>query len=268
MGEGVKQREVYISFTSIPARLPHILDVVRHHCRLAVRHNLSGVCLALQEDAVPHMPEGIREMAWAGDVELLTAPKDHGSNTKWTLARKAHPDATLIVVDDDRAYPDSMVADLLGWSWTFPGRILCRALRMLAPVGKGEQIRYSLAKGSPDRARLFTSLNVQGGPQPVNPRTAVLEHWAGMLYPPGFPDADPAEAAEKAPHDDDVFVTAMASRSKTGAELVPTSDGMLYTRDFSKENMAIAESALGYDNRLRGWSRTQDALNRLREDFF
>lgn len=261
--------ETYISFTSIPRRLPYVDEVFLGHARLAARHNLSGVCLALQEDAVASMTSFQRGLVDAGRVELLTVPKDHGSNTKWTLARKEHPDARLIVVDDDRVYPDSMVADLLEYSQSNPSALLCRALRALAaPKEPGGPVGYSLAKASPDRAALRTCLSVQA-PLPVSPRAVVLEHWAGMLYPPGFPDASfAAEAAELAPHDDDVFLTTLATRMNAPTVLVPTSDGMIYTRDMAKEVREIHDSALGHDNRAKGWSRTRDAINRLREHFF
>lgn len=262
-------REIWLSFTSIPARLPHIDAVMDAHVMLAKRHNFAGVCLALQEDATEHMTAYQRKLAEAGLVELLTVPKDHGSNTKWTLARARHPGAALVVVDDDRTYPDSMAADFLEWSAKFPGCVLCRALRTLPAAGPGEPVRYTLAKGDPCRARLVTSLNVQTGPARCDTRRTVLEHWAGMLYPPGFPDpAFADEAAAVAPHDDDVFVTAMATRAGRAAMLIPSCDRMLYSKDLAKESRAIAESALGRDNRLAGWARTQGSLNRMREDFF
>lgn len=267
MGDGM--RETYISFTSIPARLPHIAPAADGHARLAARHNLSGVCLALQEDAVRAMPDVVRRLVGSGRIELLTVPKDHGSNTKWTLARARHPGARLIVVDDDRVYPDSMVADMLEIAETSPSALLCRALRALpAPSSPDAPVGYSLARRSPDHAPLTTCRSVRE-PSAVDPRRNVLEHWAGMLYPPGFPDAGFAdEAARLAPHDDDVFLTTLATRARVDVRLIPTSDDMIYTRDLAKEIPAIRESALGRDNSAGGWSRTRGAINRLRGYFW
>lgn len=267
MGEGMK--EVWLSFTSISARLPHIDAVMDAHIRLARRHNLAGVCLALQEDAVAHMTDSQRKLVAAGLIELLTVPRDHGSNTKWTLTRARHPKAALIVVDDDRTYPDSMAADFLEWSARHPGCVLCRALRTLPETAPGAPVKYTLAKGDPCRARLVTSLDARSGPLLCDTRRVVLEHWAGMFYPAEFPDpAFADEAAAVAPHDDDVFLTAMATRAGRAAVLVPSCDRMLYVRDIAKETCAVAESALGRDNRLNGWVRTQGALNRMRGEFF
>lgn len=262
-------KETYISFTSIPARLPHITLAAVGHARLAARHNLSGVCLALQEDAVQTMPDAVRWLVDSSRIELLTIPEDHGSNTKWTLARARHPDARLIVVDDDRIYPDSMVADMLEVAEALPAALLCRAFRALPrPPSPEAPVGYSLARGSPDYAPLATCRRVQD-PASVDPRRNVLEHWAGMLYPPGFPDAAFAdEAARLAPHDDDVFLTTLATRASIDVRLVPTSDDMIYTRDLAKEIPAVRGSALGLDNRSSGWSRTRDVINRLRGYFW
>ena len=257
------REDAILSFTSHARRLPLVDEVFRSHVANAEAAGMR-VCLALQEDSVPAMTPYQRSLVDSGKIELLTIEKDHGSNTKWTLCRAKYPDATMVVVDDDRTYTDEALRELLYFHRMFPREFLCRAMRQLV-WRDGRLRRYHLSKREPDRATLYTSLSVPA-PTILRPGDIVIEHWAGCLYPPGFPSpsAAAAEAAALAPHDDDAFTTVLLARAGMSAVLVPTST-KLYETNLAAGDPRIHQTSLGRENRDCGWTRT-DAVLRACED--
>lgn len=256
-----------LSFTSHAKRLPLIDNVFRSHVENAEAYGMR-VCLALQEDSVPAMTEYQRTLVKAGRVELLTAERDHGSNTKWTLCRAKHPDAVMVVVDDDELYPTAELGNLLQCHRGFPDAFLCRAWRRLTWLSYD-----TMAPFAPDMKGPFALNPVflgSGGRGMLRLRAteAVPEHWGGCLYPPGFPGGGSAEeAARVAFHDDDAFMSLLIARAGLPFFAVPVRERNV--RLAVRKGSPLRESGLAYQQNVSPegpGSRTRRTLKALERE--
>jgi hypothetical protein len=252
-----------LSFTSHKARLPFIDDVFRSHLTNSKACGMD-VCFACQDDSLPAMTEYQRSLVDLGKIELLHVPKDHGSNTKWTLCRAAHPDATMVVVDDDELYPPSAFPSLLHWSGKLPGAFLCRSWRRLSWSSADRMVPFTPNVKGPDAPNPVYLGNGLFVPSPLTQTEAIPEHWAGCLYPPGFPDPAVAqEAAARAYHDDDAFMMLLLARTKTPFYVIPVTERN--TRLATKRSSPLYGSALAHQPGFPG-ARTRAALAGLESE--
>lgn len=262
MGEDMREDAPILSFTSHARRLPLVDKVFRSHVENAEAAGMR-VCLALQEDSVPAMTPYQRSLVESGKIELLTIGKDHGSNTKWTLCRAKYPDATMVVVDDDELYPPSAFVSLIEYRKKLRrDAFLTRAWRPLPWRADGSLVPFLFRCRGP-MATHPVHLG-SGSPYPISflPCSAIPEHWAACLYPPGFPDPATAdEAAQKAFHDDDVFIMLLAARASIPIVAIPVWERN--TRLATKKTSPLYASALAHTQPDGPGSRTRATLSRL-----
>ena len=212
-----------LSFTSTASRLPLNDEIFRAHVELAEACGLD-ICFSCADEAIGAMTDYQKQLVESGRIELLHIPKDHGSNTKWTLCRQNHPKAVMIVVDDDWIYDLEGIRSLLETSRRYPEAVICRAFRTIPWIGK-ELPRYEVKPFYTYPKTVTAHLrvnrlkdNVSGEEMIIPPGTAFPEHFLGMLYPPGFPKCSPSEIPAECMKDDDVFTGAMVA--KEGRPLV------------------------------------------------
>ena len=208
-----------LSFTSHKTRLPLLDDIFRSHVEIAKECGMD-VCFSCQDDSLPYLTEYQMSLINSGVVELLHVPKDHGSNTKWTLCRKAHPDAIMVVVDDDWIYDVKGIKSLLETHNRYPDAILCRAYRTIPWIGSDMPLYevkpyYTYPKTVTAHVKLnMLKDNVSSEEYVLPSGTTFLEHFLGVLYPPFFPECDPCIIPDACLKDDDVFVGARVSAEK------------------------------------------------------
>ena len=219
-GQGKKMEpKTILSFTSHKARLPLIDSIFSNHVEVAEALGMD-VCFACQDDSIPYLTDYQKELIDLGKVELLHVPKDHGSNTKWTLCRQAHPDAIMVVVDDDWEYDIEGVRSLLETHRKFPKSIVCRAYRTIPWIGKSLPLyevrpRYSYPKTATAHIGINrTKDTVKIDDTILKAGRVYPEHFLGVLYPPNFPSVDIDSIPEECLKDDDVYIGALVAKEK------------------------------------------------------
>ena len=212
-------KELILSFTSHKTRIPLIDEVFKNHTELAKTCGMR-VCFACQDDTLPFLTEYQKSLIRSGEVELLHTPKDHGSNTKWTLCRQKYPNAVLVVVDDDWIYDKESIRSLLEVHKRRPKAVVCRAYRTIPWVGNKLPLytvkpNYSYPKTV--TAHIKTNLlkdHISETETTLTPGTFFPEHFLGILYPPGFPSCSPSTIPQECYKDDDVFLGARVAAEK------------------------------------------------------
>ena len=206
-----KNKKPILSFTSHKARLPLIDDIFRNHVEIAEELGMD-VCFSCQDDSIPYLTDYQKKLIESGKVELLHVPKDHGSNTKWTLCRKEHPEAVMVVVDDDWEYDVEGIRSLLDTHERYPNAIICRAFRTIPWIGRNMPLyevrpKYSYPKTATAHIMINRRKDNVSTEEYMLKRGKVYpEHFLGVLYPTYFPDVDPNEIPSECLKDDDIYV--------------------------------------------------------------
>lgn len=211
---GMKSNAI-MSFTSIPSRIRVIDEVFNSHLKNAEDIGLRLV-VSLSEDTAGMMTPYQRELVKSGRIDLITTPRDHGSNTKWTLARKKFPDAPMLVVDDDVCYGTGGLKRLMDAYYSCPDHIVCRTFR--AVPWEYDRMRdfnhyrpwnyikvVAAGTGTSLKSTLHCDMRYE-----LSPGSSFPEHSNACVYPPMFPSLDPSRIPNEAFHDDDVMIGALA----------------------------------------------------------
>ena len=203
--------KIILSFTSHKTRLPLIDNIFRNHVEVAEALGMD-VCFSCQDDSISYLTDYQKELIESGKVELLHVPKDHGSNTKWTLCRHAHPDAVMVVVDDDWEYEVNGIKSLIETHRRYPKAVVCRAYRTIPWVGGRLPLYEVRPKYSyPKTATAHIGINrtkdfVKIDDMVLEAGRVYPEHFLGVLYPPNFPYVDLDAIPEECLKDDDVYI--------------------------------------------------------------
>lgn len=212
----INVNNVILSFTSHGERIGKIDNIFKSHVELADQLGIR-VCFSCQDDSIKYLTQYQKHLLRTGKIEFLHVGKDNGSNTKWTLCRQAHPESTMIVVDDDWIYDIEGIRSLLEMHERYPNDIVCRAFRTIPWIGKELPLYevkplYSYKKTVTAHIRVNRIKDSVSEEEMVIPvGTAYPEHFLGVLYPPYFPKVKPDTIPIECLKDDDVFIGAMAS---------------------------------------------------------
>lgn len=248
-----------ISLTTHKGRAAYIMPTMEPLVEQAGQIG-AKVCLAVQEDVVSLLPAGVLDMEKQGLVEILTAPRDHGSAMKFTLAMMKHPDLPVIAVDDDNIFMKGTLAGMLNvWHKRLPDTIICRRARQIVWNPDGSPARF--------RARSYPLLLCRDVPAESCRfiHNGFPEHNAGVLYPPGcfnITDADIEENLSKSPHDDDVFAHVLALRHCRNTVLIHDPASFAVSRANSEKIME--ETSLWKEG--RNGERTTEALRKYTKE--
>ena len=205
------KKKPILSFTSTSKRIPLIDNIFKAHVELAEACGMT-VCFACQDDSVEVMTPYQKELVVSGKVELLHVPVDHGSNTKWTLCRAAHPNAVMVVVDDDWIYDAEGIKSLLETHRRYPEAVICRAYRTIPWIGDSlPEYKVKPFYTYPKTVTAHIAVNrlkdnVLDKEFIIPMGTAFPEHFLGVLYPPGFPSQIATMIPEEGRKDDDVVL--------------------------------------------------------------
>lgn len=194
-----------VSLTSLPSRLPFLamtLKSLLRQTRPPRRIRLNLPAFSRREQKAYVIPVWLEELQ---SVEIVQC-EDYGPATKLLPSLSLPADQKIVVVDDDRIYPPSLIADLeaaadrlgdaaVGLSgWIAPPDLIDRPTTILTNIAMTPPV--------PIRARRLRR------PHPVD----ILQGLSGYLVKPRFFDAekifDYSNAPEAAFFVDDVWISA------------------------------------------------------------
>lgn len=245
---------VVVSFTSFPGRIGFTVPVIENlHRQTRKPHR---VLLYLAPEQFPgreaDLPRELLEQAGRGMVEIRWVP-DVRSHKKYRYVMEQFPDSCIVTVDDDLAYPDDMLENLIHCYVCHPRMVSAmRAHLTVVDASQGQILSY---RRWVKEYRLNTYL-----PSPQ----LFVTSGAGTLFPPGVlhPLAlDLDRAWSLCPHADDVWLNLMT--------LLNGRCVVLAVDDFTMKNMpGSQEEALqtinvdGNQNdvqydRVRSWLREE-----------
>jgi hypothetical protein len=197
---------VIVSLTTIPSRLPLLEPTIKSLLRQTVapeRIILNLPVHSLREDRPYVLPEALRHLQ---GVEVFQC-EDAGPATKLlpTITRVA-PDQLVLIVDDDRIYHRSVLADLLAAARGFPG----------AAIGHSG---WNVPPDLTDRPTTVYSNLFMRAPAPIRARRLrrpvqvdILQGLSGYLVRPDQFDLPGLTNYDKAPPEarlvDDVWIAA------------------------------------------------------------
>ena len=201
-----RRSDCVVSLTSVPSRLPYLAPTLKSLLRQTraparIRHNLHA--LSRREQVAYDVPSWLAELR---SVEVVRTT-DWGPATKLIPAATAlPPDQKIVVVDDDRIYPATLVADLDAAAEALPG----------AAVGLGGWV---VPEDRIDRQTTLVASALMRPPAPLHalrltkPRAVdILQGLAGFLVRPRFFDlaalCDYSTAPPAAFFVDDVWTSA------------------------------------------------------------
>jgi hypothetical protein len=188
---------VIVSLTSYPARIAHAWIAIETMLRQDQPPDRIVLVLADEEFPARTVPRSLQRQQRRG-LEILWTPRNGRSHDKLVPTRLAHPDATIITIDDDAAYKPWVVGRLTARARELPGAVLghrgwtitCRDDALL-PYRTWER-----ASAATPASRVF------------------LTGVGGTLYPPGSLPidllADTDLAQRLCPTADDVWFWALA----------------------------------------------------------
>lgn len=130
--------DVIVSLTSYPARISTVHLTVR--TLLTQTRRPGAVILWLAEDQFPggreSLPKKLRELEEHGlTIRFCENLYPH---KKYYFAMKEHPDKTVITVDDDCLYAETLIEELEETSARYPGAVCCTWGHRLRPDERGE----------------------------------------------------------------------------------------------------------------------------------
>ena len=168
--KGKREEGVILSFTSFPARIKEVWQVVESLKNQSVLPE--KIILWLSKDQFPTRGS-IPESLWKEEdhlFEIRLVDGDIRSHKKYYYVMQEYPDKTFVTCDDDVYYHPDTLKNLVETSRLFPGCIIANTTRVITCDSSGEILPYNQWK-SVHRAFTYDNL-IQIGV-------------GGVLYPPG-----------------------------------------------------------------------------------
>ena len=118
--------EVIVSFTSFPARIENVWQVVE--CMLRQTYQPKKIFLWLSKEQFPskeELPKSLLECE--NDIfEIRFVDGDIRSHKKYYYVSKEYPDSLILLIDDDIYYPTDMVEKMIKEHYKYPKAIISR----------------------------------------------------------------------------------------------------------------------------------------------
>ena len=127
-----RQVDVIVSFTSFPARIGEVWQVVE--CMFRQTYLPKRIILWLSKEQFPTadgVPASLKERE-GSLFEIRLVDGDIRSHKKYYYVSKEYPDSLVLLIDDDLYYPTDMIEKLVNERASYPNSFVCRyAFKML-----------------------------------------------------------------------------------------------------------------------------------------
>lgn len=140
--KGVKENGVIISFTSFPARINNVWQVVESLKNQSVLPE--KIILWLSKEQFP-THESIPDSLWKEEdslFEIRMVEEDIRSHKKFYYVMQEFPDKAFVTCDDDIYYHPDMLKCLVDGSKQFPGCVVANTTRKIGFDGAGSLMPY------------------------------------------------------------------------------------------------------------------------------
>jgi len=141
-----KDAKVVVSLTSFPAAIPYAEQAVRSILRGSVLPDKLILYVTLSQFGDSEMPEGLLTLANENPIfEIRNYDTDIRSYRKLIPALLDFPDSIIVTIDDDVAYHQHMLRDLLDMHVQYPKAILAHRAKRInlgKPYRKWSKYRW------------------------------------------------------------------------------------------------------------------------------
>lgn len=238
-----RKEKIIVSFTSFPARIDNVWQVVE--CMYRQTLQPAKIILWLSKAQFPtkeSIPQSLRDRE--GDIfEIRMVDGDIRSHKKYYYVSKEYPDSLIFLIDDDIYYPTDIIEKSMREREQYPDAVICNYGYHIGYDENGKLKPYKKWKrennASTDNDLFFGS----GG---------------GTLFCPSdlHPDLlNVDKAISLAPLADDIWLNAMARLTKR--KIVMLDNGLVLSV-FNRNNVSLASQNVGMDEN----DKQLDAVNR------
>jgi len=202
-----ERSDIVVCLTTLPSRLPHLdatLKSLLYQTRAPAKIRLHVPRWSIREDVAYAIPD------WLGaleSVEVVVCDRDWGPATKLIPALlDCEPQQRLLVVDDDKLYPPTLVSDFDRWSTDRPDVVIASSGWSVPEDLTDRTVTvWSNFKGVPPARRKATLVT---SPTPID----IVQGHSGYLVRPSDFDLESliegyADAPEEAFFVDDVWIS-------------------------------------------------------------
>mgnify|MGYP000001824772 FL=1 len=212
MNPNISKPEVIVSLTSFPAAISYAAKAIRSVLQGSVLPDKVVLYLTVSQFGESGIPQELQKLAADNPLfEIRNYDRDIRSYRKLIPALKDFPDAVIVTIDDDVAYHENMLRDLLRLHKQIPGAVLAHRAKRMKP---GKPYR----RWSKYRWYDFLFKRIHSGF--TNIGTGV----GGILYPPHALKAEMLDVdlfTRIAPTTDDIWFWAAAVANGTPIVPVP-----------------------------------------------
>ena len=200
-----RQDKIIVSLTSFPGRINEVWICVESLMRQTFKPDAIELWLSLKQFPDRVIPQKLQRYEQRG-LQINWVEDDIRSYKKYYYSMQAHPNASIVTVDDDVYYPSDMLQNLIKLHEQFP-RSICANRVHLIQYGKNGEIKPYRKWKHNYGCKIPTPL----------PRLFVTGI-GGVLYPSNSLDSmvmDIAKARDICPMADDVWLNFSAYRKNT-----------------------------------------------------
>ncbi|QNM85777.1 hypothetical protein H9W90_01260 [Polaribacter pectinis] len=125
--------KIIVSLTTFPARIGRIWIVVESILRQKIKPDKIILWLSAEQfKDINRLPKKLKSFQKKG-LEIRLCDEDLRSHKKYYYAFKEYPNDTIITVDDDLFYPETLIEDLINLNKLYPKTISCnRAFKIIS----------------------------------------------------------------------------------------------------------------------------------------
>jgi len=243
--KGKVDQGVLVSFTSFPARINNVWQVVE--CMMRQTYQPAKIILWLSKEQFPDgsgIPASLKERE--GDLfEIRMVDGDIRSHKKYYYASKEYPDSLLFIIDDDIYYETDIIERAMKAHLEYPCAVICN-------------YAYHFSYDKDGKLKPYNSWKKESYPSQSN--DLFFGSGGGTLFCPSWLHNDLTnieKATEMTPTADDIWLNAMVRLSD-----IPV---VKLKQDFFLPIQSDESKALAVEN--RGVSRNDDQIKNVSQHY-
>lgn len=228
--ESSKKSDIIVSFTSFPARINNVWQVVE--CMLRQSYQPNKIILWLSEDQFPceeDIPQNLLERQ--NDIfEIHRVPDDFKSHKKYYYTSLQYPDDLIFLIDDDIYYDTHLIERVMKAHLKYPNAIIANYASCVGYKEDGCLAPYASWQSFAYKHKISDVFFGSGG---------------GTLFKPSMMYCDLTKidmALKLTPTADDIWLNAMARLAKIPVVVISNN---IILSIYSKDNINLSDSNIG-----------------------